>query len=186
MSEVVYLGHDNDIRLVLKQDSVASDLASVTQIDLVLGTKTISSVNNANDSIRWAQAGYATGEVRLELGGTKLITTWTSYSGSIWQATVSTKPTEVTINGTLGTKKTSIALTTANDWYWASGVLYLYSVADPDTYVAPGVEGEWPIPAGTYRTAPLIVYDATSVDGIVWGTIDVTVYGRRGGGPYIP
>ena len=115
MSEYVYLGHDNQIRLILKQNSVASDLASVTKIHLVIGTVTVSSVNGASDPIRWAQAGYATGEVRMDLGGQSLR-------------------------------------------------------------------------AGTYRHCPVVVFDATNTDGIVWGAdgLDITVYGRKGGGPFIP
>ena len=115
MSECVYIGHDNQLRLILKQSSVASDLASVTKIHLVIGTVTVSSVNGASDPIRWAQAGYATGEVRMDLGGQSLR-------------------------------------------------------------------------AGTYRHCPVVVFDATNTEGIVWGAdgLDITVYGRKGGGPFIP
>ena len=113
MSESVYLGYDNDIRLILKQNSVASDLASVTKIQIVLGTKTITSTNQVADPIRWAQAGYATGEVRMELGG---------------QA----------------------------------------------------------ITPGTYKHVPVIVMDAVNTSGIFWDDIEITVYGRKGGGPFIP
>lgn len=116
MSEIVYIGHDNQIRLILKQSDVASDLASVTTIRLVIGTVTVSSTNQVTDTIRWAQAGYATGEVRMTLGD----------------------------------------LTT--------------------------------LKAGTYRHCPLVVVDASNADGLVWGSdgLDITVYGRRGGGPFIP
>lgn len=187
MSEYIYLGYDNDIRLILKQNSVASDLASVTAMLFVVGRDAIYSTNNANDPIRWAQAGYATGEVRMELGGYKLITTWTLHDGSIWKATVSTQPAQLFVDTALGAKKTSIvACTSSRDWYWASNVLYMYYAADPDTLTSPGVQGEWPLRAGTYRNAPLIVYDLTSVDGLVWGVIDTIVYGRRAGGAFIP
>jgi hypothetical protein len=115
MSEYVYLGHDNQIRLILKQNSVASDLASVTKINVVIGTVTVSSVNGASDPIRWAQAGYATGEVRMTLGAQALR-------------------------------------------------------------------------AGTYRHCPIVVFDAVNTNGIAWGEdgLDITVYGRKGGGPFIP
>lgn len=112
MSEYVYIGHDNDIRLLLKQNDVASDLSSVTKIEFIVGSSTVTSTNQANDPIRWAQGGYVTGEVRMELGAQSL-------------------------------------------------------------------------KAGHYSTAPLVVYDASNTNGIVWGTIDTTVYGRRGGGPVI-
>ena len=65
----------------------------------------------------------------------------TSYSNT-WQATLTTEPTKVWLDGVLGTKETAIAnLDTANEWFWASNVLYVYSTSDPDTaYITPGIE----------------------------------------------
>ena len=76
-----------------------------------------------------------------ELGGT--ITTWTAQgTTNVWQAALTTEPAYVKFNGTRGTEKTSIAtLTAANNWYWLSNILYVYSTSDPDTaYTSPGVE----------------------------------------------
>jgi len=67
-SEIVYLGRDNSIDLLLMADRVAVDLSSVTQVDLRIGTTVISSTTPASGPIRWAQAGYQTGELRLYLG----------------------------------------------------------------------------------------------------------------------
>jgi hypothetical protein len=53
---------------------------------------------------------------------------------NIYQATVTTQPHNVWINGTAGTKQASLAaLQVPGDWYWDSGanVLYLVSVASP-------------------------------------------------------
>ena len=71
-TEIVYLERDNRIDLLLKANEVAVDLTSVTRIDLVAGTSTITSANQSGDPIRWAQSGYAAGEVRLTLGGEDL------------------------------------------------------------------------------------------------------------------
>jgi hypothetical protein len=67
-TEIVYLGRDNRIDLLLKADGAAVDLASVTRMDLVVGAVTVTSANASNDPIRWAQEDYATGEVRMSLG----------------------------------------------------------------------------------------------------------------------
>ena len=70
-TEVVWLGHDNDIRLQLLSKGVAltaSEMATITAITLSLGTVLISSTNQAGDPIRWLQGGYDDGEVRAEIG----------------------------------------------------------------------------------------------------------------------
>jgi hypothetical protein len=66
--EVVYLGHDNSIDLLLKADGVAYDLANTTQINLTIGGTTITSINGNTDPIKWYRAGYDTGEMRMFLG----------------------------------------------------------------------------------------------------------------------
>lgn len=68
-TEIVYLGHDNSIDLILKADGTAVDLSSVTQMTVTLGGTTITSAGGDTDPIRWAKSGYDTGEVRLYLGG---------------------------------------------------------------------------------------------------------------------
>ena len=69
MSEIVYLTHNNTIDLLLKADGVAQDLASVTKITATFGSTTISSTNKTTGAIKWDNAGYDTGEIRLDLGG---------------------------------------------------------------------------------------------------------------------
>jgi len=75
---------------------------------------------------------------------------------TIWQATLSAAPSHgdglggltmipwaVYFNGTLGTEVATLAeVTSANKWYWASNVLYVYSTSDADTaFTSPGIEG---------------------------------------------
>lgn len=67
-TEIVYLGHDNTIDLILKDEDVAVSLAAVTKMTLTLGDVTLISTNQVGDPILWAQLGYATGEVHLDLG----------------------------------------------------------------------------------------------------------------------
>lgn len=67
-TEIVYLGHDNRIELILKADGVAVDLVSVTRMTLTVGAILIDSDNGDADPIQWAKGGYATGEIRLFLG----------------------------------------------------------------------------------------------------------------------
>jgi hypothetical protein len=101
-TEIIYLGHDNRVDLILKADGVAVDLAPVTRMTLSVGTTLIDSDNGASDAIRWAQSGYATGEVRISAGAVTGLT------------------------------------------------------------------------AGKYRS-PLVVYDPTNTDGVVWGYVPMMV-----------
>lgn len=68
MTEYVYLGHDNTIDLILKADGEAQDLSSVTKITATFDDLLIESSDSENGPITWAVAGYATGEIRLDLG----------------------------------------------------------------------------------------------------------------------
>ena len=73
MSEIVYLGHNNTIDLLLKADGVAQDLSNVTKITATLSTKTITSTDKANGIITWDQAEYDTGEIRLDFGNEDIV-----------------------------------------------------------------------------------------------------------------
>jgi hypothetical protein len=77
--------------------------------------------------------------------GANLVTSWSLYSGNIWQAALATQPTMVLFNGALGTQVSSAgALIAAAEWYWASNVLYVYSTASPSTvYASPGIESSY-------------------------------------------
>jgi len=67
-SEVIWLGHDNAINLLLKEDGTAKDLSDVTKMTLTVNGTLITSTDKATGYIRWDQAGYDTGECRLFLG----------------------------------------------------------------------------------------------------------------------
>ena len=101
-TEVIYLGHDNSIDLLLKADDAAVDLSSVTKITATFGDLLVESTDKAAGVITWDQSGYDTGEIRLAVGG----------------------------------------------------------VAD--------------MPTGK-RDVPIVVYDATNTDGIVWGEVNFSV-----------
>jgi hypothetical protein len=111
VTETVFLSHGNRIDLILKKKEssetvyTAVNLASVTKMTLTFAgdTKiTVTSTNQATDPILWCGNGFATGEVRMSLGG---------------QA----------------------------------------------------------IPPGDYQGVPLVVYDNSYTDGIVWGFLDIPV-----------
>ncbi len=68
-TEVVYLGHDNTIDLLLKADGTAQDLSGVTKITASFGDTLVESTDPAGGPITWNQDGYDTGEIRLALGG---------------------------------------------------------------------------------------------------------------------
>ena len=70
------------------------------------------------------------------LNGADVITGWTLESGSTWQATVTTRPQQVFIDDTFGTRHPDLATVQGGSeygWFWSSNVLYLYAPGDPDT-----------------------------------------------------
>ena len=76
--------------------------------------------------------------------GANLLSSWTSYSANVWQASVTTQPNQVFFNGVLGIPVAGIGnIKSATDWYWASNVLSVYSpsAGNPAAYyTSPGVE----------------------------------------------
>lgn len=66
--EYIYSSHDNIISVVLKSDDVAQDLSSVTKITASFDSTLVESTDQAAGAITWDQDGYATGEIRLDLG----------------------------------------------------------------------------------------------------------------------
>ena len=53
-----------------------------------------------------------------------------------WQASVTTQPHIVTASGTRGTLKAGVSsIESVGDWYWASDLLYTYSVGDPSSTI---------------------------------------------------
>lgn len=106
---------------------------------------------------------YRTGN-RPIISAANLITGWTLDSGNVWRATLTTQPYVVVFDGTAGTHKTSEAnLNTANQWFWASNVLYVYSTTDPDTaYTSPGIE------AGIRNRGLIANEDYLTIDGLIF------------------
>lgn len=74
VTEIAYIGRDNRIDLILLADKNDGNgmqpqaLDAVTKMDLLVLDVTVTSDNQEGDPIRWAQAGWDTGEVRLLLG----------------------------------------------------------------------------------------------------------------------
>jgi hypothetical protein len=129
-------------------------LTSRTQYYLVLQT----TLDNSN----FGSWSTASGASRI-LGYTSSNgTTWAAYASgyqpyiltyiagtapvNVYQATVSTQPNQVFFDGTLGTLETSIAALTANDeWYWASGTLYIYSSTAPSGHTIEASSRSYPV-----------------------------------------
>lgn len=106
MAETIYQAHDNSIDLILKADGVAVGTSTVTMITASFGTVLCKSTDAASGIIRWNQAGYDTGEIRMFLGS-------------------------------------------------ATSVV-------PDKYL----------------DVPIVVYDPTNSNGVVWGTVEIDVLAR--------
>jgi len=67
-TEIVYLGCDNPIDLILSADGAAADLTDVIRMTLSFGALLVDSDNGDTDPIQWKKEGYATGQIRIFLG----------------------------------------------------------------------------------------------------------------------
>lgn len=70
----IFIGRDNAVVLSLQDNGTAISTTATTAMSIRLGPHLITSTNTVT-SISWNQAGYATGEVRLYLGGHATLTT---------------------------------------------------------------------------------------------------------------
>lgn len=66
--EVVWQGHDNEIKIILKSCGSAVDLAASTKITLNFGGQTFISDNDTSSAMSWNKDGYALGELRIHIG----------------------------------------------------------------------------------------------------------------------
>ena len=75
--ELVWLGRDNSIDLLLYADSTVTDLSAVTEMRLALSGTTIiiTSTDSTAGVIKWGESTYATGEIRIAAGGSPQLTT---------------------------------------------------------------------------------------------------------------
>jgi parallel beta-helix repeat protein len=74
--------------------------------------------------------------------GSDLFEDFSDAGGNVWTKAVTTEPKIVFFNGTRGTKAASAgAVDAALEWFWATNLLTIYSVGDPDSTYAPrGIE----------------------------------------------
>ena len=79
-TDIIYLGHDNTVDLLLKANNVAFDLSDVTSITATFGDTTITSVDKAGGTITWDQSGYDTGEIRIDMGDQDITASNKPYS----------------------------------------------------------------------------------------------------------
>ena len=79
------------------------------------------------------------------ISGANLVRDWEqaiSGKNNIWGAMITKEPKLCYFDGSRGKVEASINdLDSDNEWYWNSGILYVYSASDPDTkYTNPGIE----------------------------------------------
>lgn len=72
--QTVFLGHNNTIDLLVKNNGTVIATSSFTQMTLTFNGVTLTS-SNTTASITWNGSGYSTGEVRLHLGGQSTLST---------------------------------------------------------------------------------------------------------------
>lgn len=63
--ERVYLGHNNTIDLILKEDGVAVDLSAATNVSITIGAMTVSYANNPSG---FDLSEMNIGKLKMELG----------------------------------------------------------------------------------------------------------------------
>jgi len=68
----VWLGYENSLGLLLREDRRAVDLSSVARVRLFLESSVLESANRGGDPMLWCEPGYRKGEIRLFLGGVNL------------------------------------------------------------------------------------------------------------------
>lgn len=71
-TEIIHIGRDNSIDLILYADSTAQDLSAVSEMRLRVGAVIVTSTDSTAGNIRWCGSGYATGETRIFAGGTAI------------------------------------------------------------------------------------------------------------------
>jgi len=100
---------------------------------------TVPSSGSPGNPITFGAYGYGDDPI---ISGADLVTTWGDEGGNVWSAILVTEPKILFIDGTNDNKQAALAdVDTANDWYWESNVLYIYSTSDPNTaYTNPGIE----------------------------------------------
>jgi parallel beta-helix repeat protein len=88
-------------------------------------------------------SSYGAGE-RPIITAADLVGDWTKTPGyqNVWQTTAETETRIVIFNQTLGKENNSVdELDNEFDWYWQSGILFIYSAFEPaQTYIHPGIE----------------------------------------------
>ena len=82
--ELIWLGRDNTIDLVLYSNASAVDLSAVTEMRLSLKNTTviITSTDNVAGIIRWGSTSWGTGEMRIVAGGSTSLTPG-RYTGTL-------------------------------------------------------------------------------------------------------
>ncbi len=74
---------------------------------------------------------YGTGASPV-INGADVFSTWTPIGNNLYTATIAMEPDIVVFNGAMGTRQASLAdVNAANEWYWASNVLTIYSASTP-------------------------------------------------------
>lgn len=95
MAGVVYLGHDNELAYILKDNGTAIPTSAVVRMTLRIGKTLLTSTNGATQAIRWDGSTYQTGEIHIVAGRTTgiaphiyrsplVVYTSTDSSGIVW------------------------------------------------------------------------------------------------------
>jgi len=86
--ELIWLGKDNAIGLLLYTTTGAQDLSAVTEMRLALQGTTviIVSTDSTAGKIKWGESSYQTGEIRIIAGDSSVLST--SMAGKKYKASL--------------------------------------------------------------------------------------------------
>jgi len=75
--ELIWLGKDNSIDLILYANDSAVDLSAVTEMRLAFNGTTVILTSTASTGglIRWGESTFDTGEININAGGSSLLST---------------------------------------------------------------------------------------------------------------
>lgn len=87
---------------------------------------------------------YGTGSNPIITGFNLITVGWVDSGGNVWEAPVTTQPTNVYFDGVRGTLVANkVAIDAEYKWFWEANILYVWSPPDSDPsayYVSPGIE----------------------------------------------
>lgn len=138
------------LRLLVSANGGAStDFANIYvngTLQSALTGQSLTSAVNSLFVVGMGDSGYNTASFTVNYDALAAYNQDSTVAPNVWTAAVAWQPYAVIFNetqayATLAPQASALAVSGANQWYWASNVLTAYSVGNPaSTYTAPGIQ----------------------------------------------